>query len=87
MAMDDDMKQLRAQVEAQGCVINHLLVACMRHGIIDPHALADECRERRASPAFIGADPQAGRLLLKELDAWAELIIDQRLADTAVQDG
>ncbi|UZX36771.1 hypothetical protein [Pseudomonas sp. B111] len=82
----DDVEQLRAQVEAQGCVINHLLVACMRHGIIDPQALADECRERRASPTSIAADPRAGRLLLKELDAWAELLIDQHHADAESPD-
>lgn len=85
--MEDDLKQLRAQVEAQSCVITHLLVACMRHGIVAPHALADECRERRASPTSIAADPRAGRLLLTELDSWAQLIIDQHLADAELQDG
>lgn len=85
--MNDDIKQLRAQVEAQSCVINHLLVACMRGGLIDPYALADECKQRRASPTSIAATPGAGRLLLKELDAWAELIIGQHLADEAPQDG
>lgn len=82
----DDVEQLRAQVEAQACVINHLLVACMRHGIIAPQVLADECRARRAGPTFIAADPRAGRLLLKELDAWLTLIIDQHHAVAESQD-
>nr|WP_152513156.1 hypothetical protein [Pseudomonas sp. P818] len=82
----DDVEQLRAQVEAQACVINHLLVACMRHGIIEPQALADECRARRTGPTSIAADPRARRLLLKELDAWATLIIDQHHADAESPD-
>ncbi|MGV8769660.1 hypothetical protein, partial [Pseudomonas aeruginosa] len=46
VAAMDDVEQLLAQVEAQACVINHVLVACMRHGIIEPQARADECRAR-----------------------------------------
>lgn len=83
--MADDIKHLRAQVEAQSCVIQHLLVACMRHGIIDSHVLAEECRTRRDSPTSIAAEPGAGRLLLMELEAWAKLIIDQHLADAGPQ--
>lgn len=87
MTMENDIKQLRAQVEAQSCVINNLLVACMRHGIIDPHTLADECRERGAGSTRFTAQPQTVGLLHKELDAWANLIIDQHHADASLQDG
>ncbi|RIZ02309.1 hypothetical protein AXW97_10915 [Pseudomonas aeruginosa] len=73
--VDNEMKQLRAQVEAQGIVIAELLESCLEVGQLDPERLIGCWQSFRSSPTFFAVDPREKRLLADELDAWAEVVI------------
>ncbi|MCV4272317.1 hypothetical protein OH710_06645 [Pseudomonas capsici] len=73
--MIDELKALKAQVEAQSFVIEELLAVCLKAGLADFVTIESEWRSVRQSPTFFAADPIAKRKLADELDAWADILI------------
>lgn len=73
--MNDELKVLKAKVEAHSFVIEELLAICVKAGLADPFSVGAEWRSVRQSPTFFGADPVAKRSLADELDAWADVLI------------
>ncbi len=80
--MTDLESRLQARVTAQSLIIEALLDATVRSGIVDASALVDRLEQFAHSPkaAWINS-AEVGRVT-EEIDAWADMLSDLYLPQT-----
>ncbi|WP_205467596.1 hypothetical protein [Chromobacterium alkanivorans] len=69
-------QRLQAQITAQNLVIEMLLDATFKAGVLDAQQLVDRLEQYVAAPKAAGLEPGAVAALTDEVDAWADMVFD-----------
>ncbi|MCG8991470.1 hypothetical protein LH427_04825 [Laribacter hongkongensis] len=69
-------KRLQAQITAQNLVIEALLEAAIKVGLLDARQLVERLEQYVEAPKADGVEPETVALLAGEVNAWADMVFD-----------